>query len=92
MKLSGSMLDWRLALYMGLQSMAFYVILTWLPAILIDRGYDALYAGWMISLSQATGIIGAILIPIWAGSRKDQCLVIISLIVVEVIALIGLLI
>lgn len=91
-KLSGSLLVWKLALYMGLQSMAFYVILAWLPAILIDRGFDASYAGWMLSLSQATGIIGAIFIPIWAGSRKDQRLVIVSLIIVEAIALIGLLI
>lgn len=91
-KLSGSMLVWKMALYMGLQSLAFYVILAWLPAILIDRGFDASYAGWMLSLSQGTGILGAIIIPIWAGSRKDQRLVIVSLIIVEVIALIGLMI
>lgn len=91
-KLSGSLLVWKMALYMGLQSLAFYVILAWLPAILIDRGYDDVYAGWMLSLSQATGIIGAIAIPVWAGSRKDQRLVIVSLIIVEVIALIGLMI
>jgi len=91
-KLSGSMLVWRLALYMGLQSMAFYVILAWLPEILIDRGFDPTYAGWMLSLSQATGIIGAILIPVWAGSRKDQRLVIVLLIVIEIIAFIGLMI
>src|SRR5690554_2983283 len=91
-KLSGSLLVWKMAFYMGLQSLAFYVILAWLPAILLDRGYDDSYAGWMLSLSQATGIIGAIVIPIWAGSRKDQRLVIVSLIIVEVIALIGLMI
>lgn len=90
-KLSGSKLVWKLALYMGLQSFAFYVVLAWLPAILLDRGYDASYAGWMLSLSQATGIIGAIFIPIWAGSRKDQRLVIVSLVIIEVIALVGLL-
>ncbi len=91
-KLSGSMLVWKMALYMGLQSWAFYVILAWLPAILIDRGFDASYAGWMLSLSQATGIIGAIAIPVWAGSRKDQRLIIVSLIIIEVFALIGLMI
>ncbi len=87
-KLSGSLLVWKLALYMGLQSFAFYVILAWLPAILIDRGFDASYAGWMLSLSQATGIIGAI----WAGSRKDQRLVIAVLVLIEVFSLIGLMI
>ncbi|WP_179375782.1 CynX/NimT family MFS transporter [Winogradskyella wichelsiae] len=91
-KLSGSMLVWKMAFYMGLQSAAFYIILAWLPAILIDRGFDAAYAGWMLSLSQGTGIIGAILVPVWAGSRKDQRLVIFSLVVIELIGLIGLLI
>ena len=91
-KLSGSMLVWKLALYMGLQSFTFYIVLAWLPAILIDRGFDASYAGWMLSLCQATGIIGAILIPIWAGSRKDQRIVIISLIGIEILALTGLII
>ncbi|HLV39861.1 MFS transporter [Xanthomarina sp.] len=91
-KLSGSLLVWKMAIYMGLQSLTFYVILAWLPAILIDRGFDASYAGWMLSLSQGTGIIGAILIPLWAGTRKDQRLVIVSLVVIEVIALIGLII
>lgn len=91
-KLSGSILVWRLALYMGFQSMAFYVILAWLPEILIDRGFDPTYAGWMLSLSQATGIVGAILIPIWAGSRKDQRLVIVLLIVIEIISFVGLMI
>ncbi|HZH86002.1 MAG TPA: MFS transporter [Brumimicrobium sp.] len=91
-KLSGSILVWRLALYMGFQSMAFYVILAWLPEILIDRGFDPTYAGWMLSLSQATGIVGAILIPVWAGSRKDQRLVIVLLILIEIIAFIGLMI
>ncbi|PKR80231.1 MFS transporter [Brumimicrobium salinarum] len=91
-KLSGSLLVWKLALYMGLQSFAFYTILAWLPAILISRGYEASYAGWMLSLSQATGILGAILIPVWAGARKDQRLVIFILIVVEVIATVALMI
>ncbi|MFB9057794.1 CynX/NimT family MFS transporter [Mariniflexile ostreae] len=90
--LSGSRLVWKLALYMGLQSLAFYVMLAWLPAILLDRGFNASYAGWMLSLSQATGIIGSLLIPIWAGSRKDQRLVIVCLVVVELIALVGLMI
>lgn len=89
-KLSGSLLVWKLAFYMGLQSAAFYVTVAWLPAILLDRGYDASYAGWMLSLSQTTGIIGAILVPIWAGYRKDQRLVITVLAILEIIALAGL--
>lgn len=88
--LSGKRLVWQIAVYMGLQSMAFYVILAWLPAILIDDGYDSSYAGWMLALSQATGIIGSIVIPLWAGKRKDQRVVIGTLVTLECIALLGL--
>lgn len=88
--LSGSRLVWQIAIYMGLQSLAFYVILAWLPSILLDYGYDAEFGGWMLSLSQASGILGALIIPLWAGSRKDQRLVIALLVLFEVISLIGL--
>ncbi|TQD35381.1 CynX/NimT family MFS transporter [Haloflavibacter putidus] len=90
-KLSGTRLVWQMALYMGLQSMAFYVILAWLPAILIEDGYDTAYSGWMLSLSQATGILGSVVIPLWAGKRTDQRLIIWVLVALEIIALIGLL-
>ncbi len=89
-KLSGSRLVWQIAIYMGLQSLAFYVILAWLPSILLDYGYNEEFGGWMLSLSQASGILGALAIPVWAASQKDQRSVITLLIVVEVISFIGL--
>lgn len=89
-KLSGSSLVWKMAIYMGLQSMVFYVILAWLPTILIEDGYTNSYAGWMLSLSQATGILGSITIPLWAGKRQDQRLIIGLLVLLEIISLIGL--
>lgn len=90
-KLSGTRLVWQMAFYMGLQSMAFYVILAWLPAILIEDGYDTAFSGWMLSLSQATGILGSVVIPLWAGKRADQRLIIWVLVALEITALIGLL-
>jgi len=89
-KLSGSKVAWQVALFMGLQSLVFYVILAWLPAILQSRGYDASFSGWMLSLSQATGILGALIIPFLAGKRKDQRSIVLFLFVVELIALVGL--
>jgi len=38
-KLGSSKVAWQVALFMGFQSMSFYVILAWLPAILQSRGY-----------------------------------------------------
>jgi len=81
---------WQLALFMGFQSMTFYIILAWLPTVLIDRGATAEYAGWMLSLSQFTGIFGSLLIPYLAGKYRDQRLMIVLLILTELVAILGL--
>src|SRR5690554_2241935 len=88
--LTRSMVAWKVALFMGLQSMAFYVILAWLPEILQSRGIDSLEAGWMLSLSQATGVFGSLFIPIWAGRIRDQRPIVYTLISLELISLIAL--
>lgn len=89
--LGKSRLAWSVALFMGLQSLTFYVVLAWLPAILQSRGFDAEFSGWMLSLSQATGILGSLTIPIYAGRQKDQRAVVLFLVIIEVVGLIGLL-
>lgn len=89
-QLLSSRLAWNVALYMGLQSLAFYVVLAWLPDMLQGRGEDAVFAGWMLSLSQATGVLGSLLTPLWAGKRPDQRSIILVLIAMEVVALFGL--
>lgn len=86
-----SSLAWQVALFMGFQSLTFYVILAWLPAILLSRGFDAEFSGWMLSLSQATGVMGSMIIPFFAGKKPDQRLLVAVLILVEIIALVGLL-
>ena len=83
---------WQVALFMGFQSMTFYIILTWLPAILLSRGYDAAYSGWMLSLSQFTGILGSLVVTFLAGKSSDQRLLVVLLIAFEIIALLGLMI
>lgn len=90
-KLINSTLAWKVALYMGLQSMVFYIILAWLPVILQSRGYTATFAGWMLSLSQAMGIIGSIVIPYIAEKQKNQRGVVLILVIVEMISIAGLL-
>lgn len=89
-KLAGSRSAWQVALFMGLQSLTFYVILAWLPAILQSRGFDASFSGWLLSLSQATGIVGSLTIPVFAGNRKDQRGIVLILFILEIISLFGL--
>lgn len=90
--LGHSKLAWNVALFMGLQSLAFYVILAWLPEILQDRGIDATTAGWLLSLSQGTGVLGTLIIPIWAEKIDDQRLMVWFLVILELLSLIGLMI
>ncbi|MDT7857374.1 MFS transporter [Rubrivirga sp. S365] len=89
--LGRSRLAWAVALFMGLQSLAFYVILAWLPDLLQSRGLNAEEAGWMLALSQAAGIAGSAVAPLWAGRMRDQRPIIWTLAVLEAVALAGLL-
>ena len=89
--LGRSRLAWEVALFMGLQSLTFYVMLAWLPELLQSRGLDAERAGWMLALSQGVGILGTLLIPTWAERLPDQRRIVWVLAAVEGVSLLGLL-
>jgi CP family cyanate transporter-like MFS transporter len=59
-------------LFMGLQSLAYYVTLTWLPEILQEDGMDATRAGWMLALSQAVAIVTMFVAPVIADRSPSQ--------------------
>ena len=90
-KLGTSGLAWQIAFFMGLQSLIFYAVLAWLPEILIDRGMSATKAGFVLSLSQGTGILGSLLIPAIAGRFKDQRRIVIITGAMEIVGITGLL-
>jgi CP family cyanate transporter-like MFS transporter len=85
------MLAWQVALFMGFQSLTFYVVIAWLPDLLQARGMTATGAGGMLALSQVTGVLGTAMVPIWAGRRSSQVLVVWGLGAIEGLALAGLL-
>ena len=88
--LGRSLLAWQVAAYMGIQSFTFYVVLAWLPALLQSRGMDAAAAGWMLALSQATGIAGSAIVPLVAGQLVDHRRIVWGLGLLEAIGLVGL--
>lgn len=88
--LGSNILAWKVALFMGLQSLAFYVILAWLPDILISKGFTSSEAGWYLSLSQVTGVVGSVLIPFIAAKKNDQRMLVVMLVLLEAVSLIGL--
>nr|WP_144933931.1 MFS transporter [Aneurinibacillus sp. XH2] len=67
-----SALAWQVTFFMGLQSLLFYVTVTWLPEIVADRGYSATAAGWMLSLMQLCSLPTSFLMPLLAGRRPSQ--------------------
>lgn len=61
-----------LTAYMGLQSIGFYAMVTWLPSILQDGGTDPKTAGALLSLAAILGIPASLLVPIIAVRMRDQ--------------------
>lgn len=60
---------------MGLQSLIPYSLFTWLPDILITKGFDESEAGWLIAIYQLGLIPTTFIAPILAGRMKSQRLI-----------------
>lgn len=88
--LAKSKLAWQVALFMGLQSLTYFVLVAWLPDLLQSRGASETDAGGLLALSQGLGMAGSALIPIWAGAVRDQRAIIWTLAAVEAVGLAGL--
>jgi len=58
----GSLIAWSSLAFFGIQSMNFYVILSWLPTMLISIGVDPGTAGGFLGLATAIGIPTAMLL------------------------------
>ncbi|WP_438350263.1 CynX/NimT family MFS transporter [Paenibacillus sp. FA6] len=67
-----SSLAWHVTLFMGLQSMLFYVIVSWLPDILKTQGMSSDSSGWILSLMQLAILPVTFIVPILAGRMKNQ--------------------
>ncbi len=60
---------WSIAGLMGLQSMAFFSTISWLPEILTDDGLSDGYAGFLAGLTQLVQLLPAFLVPVLAARR-----------------------
>ncbi|WP_370325973.1 MFS transporter [Euzebya sp.] len=65
-------LAWRVALFMGLQSTMFYVVIAWLPDIMIAKGMAEVTAGAMVSLLNVASLFGVFVVPLLHVGRPDQ--------------------
>lgn len=63
---------WQITVFMGVQSLMFYTLLTWLPDVLITKGFSSSDAGWMLSVMQFALMPMTFIVPIIAGKMKNQ--------------------
>ncbi|MGW0194840.1 CynX/NimT family MFS transporter [Nonomuraea sp. NPDC003201] len=69
----GSGLAWAVTAFMGLQSLGFYVVVTWLPQVFQDNGMSAASAGWLLFLFQAVAVLTSLAVPgamRWARNQR----------------------
>jgi CP family cyanate transporter-like MFS transporter len=70
--LRGSGLAWAVAAFFGVQSMAFYASLSWIPTILEDGGWSDEAAGALLALASLVGLLPAFVIPVVSARSRTQ--------------------
>ncbi|MCB1842201.1 MAG: MFS transporter, partial [Halioglobus sp.] len=85
-------LAWQVTVFMGLQSVSFYSMATWLPTVLIDAGLSRAAAGGHLSMLTLLGIPASLLVPVLAMRLHDQRLLALGLSVLTLAGFAGLLV
>jgi MFS transporter, CP family, cyanate transporter len=82
---------WSIALFMGLQSMAFFSTITWLPELLEADGFSEGYAGTLAGITQLIQIAPAFAIPVLAARARTQTHLLAVIVGTSLIGLLGVL-
>lgn len=85
-----SNLAWQITILMGSQSVMYFTLITWLPDMLIDRGWTPSQAGFVASMMQIISLIGSYFAPNILIKRKDQTGVVLTVGIAYVIGYLGL--
>ena len=84
---------WQVALYMGLQSSGYYLLVTWLPQIEHDRSSTShAAAGWLLFAMQIVGILAGLAIGPVLHRQHDQRLAAAGVSGLMVVAAVGLIV
>lgn len=67
-----SSVAWQVSMFMGLQSVMFYIGIAWLPKIFNDQGISSENAGWMMFLMQMVSMISSFIMPLLAARVQSQ--------------------
>lgn len=84
-------LAWQVSLFLGLNSLLYYILISWLPAILQQAGFSAEQAGNVHGLLQlAIAISGLLVVPL-ISRFKDQRPIVLLIMIPNFIGWLGLL-
>jgi CP family cyanate transporter-like MFS transporter len=65
-------LAWQVTVFFGLQSLAFYAVLSWLPSIYREHGYSPTAASFVLAVSTFVQIPVTLVIPRILAAARDQ--------------------
>jgi MFS transporter, CP family, cyanate transporter len=86
----GNRLAWNVSLFMGVQSMAFYAGLSWLPSVLEDAGFSEGEAGTLQALGALVQLAPAFAVPVIAARARNQVGILVAIVVFSTAGVIGL--
>lgn len=67
-----SSLAWQVTMFMGIQSLVFYVLIAWLPDMLSMQGISSDQSGWLLSMMQLALLPFTFIVPVIAGRMSNQ--------------------
>ncbi|GAA3006078.1 CynX/NimT family MFS transporter [Actinokineospora diospyrosa] len=85
-------LAWTVTIFFGLQALVAYVIMGWLPEMLVEAGVDRATAGLYLGICTLFGVPTGLLFPPLAVRMRSQSALISSLTAVGGLGLVGLLV
>jgi len=85
-----SQVAWRITLYMGLQSLVYYVVLSFMPLYLADHGVARSVSGLWLTVSQAVGFSIGFVAPTLMRHGPDQRILATAPPVCTALAIVGL--
>jgi CP family cyanate transporter-like MFS transporter len=84
-------LAWAVCGFFGIQSMAFYASLSWIPSILEEGGWSSEAAGGLLAFGALCGLVPAFLVPVLAARASDQVSLLLAIVLVPAAGLAGVL-
>jgi CP family cyanate transporter-like MFS transporter len=67
-----SAVAWQVTGFMATQACTFYLLVTWLPTILVERGVDPVTSGWTLFLYQIVGLPAGLVAGAIMRGRADH--------------------